>query len=83
MSTFFELTNEERQRLKNLNGDKATVFALKKLFLNVISNKPFSNETQELAAERIAIEWIKQTFYDLSVIKPERAEETEGINPAI
>ena len=69
--TLFPLTNDERSRLQRLNQQKDVVFALKKLFLNVIADKPFSAEVQELAAERIALELIKQAFHDLEVIQPD------------
>jgi len=81
MIAFLPLTQDEKSRLQRLNQQKEVVFALKKLFLNVICNKPLSTEVQELAAERIAVEWIKQTFYDLSVIKPEISVEEAKINP--
>ena len=75
MSALFPLTNDERGRLQRLNQDQAAVFALKKLFLNVMADLPLSTEMQTLAAERIALERIKQAFHDLSVIKPDTQTE--------
>ena len=67
----FELTNEERMRLQRLNLDTSAVFALKKLFLNVCTNDPASNE---------AIKKITQVFHDLSVIRPQAQSKDETIN---
>ena len=64
------LTNDEQGRLQRLNQQKEVVFALKKLFLNVCADVPFSNTVPELAAERIALEYIKKAFHNLEVIKP-------------
>lgn len=61
------LTNEDKSHLKRLNENKSTVFALKKLFLNVCTTTPASNE---------AIEKITKAFYDLSVIQP--SDEAPG-----
>lgn len=67
----FEISNQERAVLKNLNADKGKVAALKKLFLNVCFERPLSADVQVLAAERIAIGKIIDAFHDLEVIKPE------------
>jgi len=67
---FFELTSEERMRLQRLNLDKSAVFALKKLFLNVCTSEPSSNE---------AIQKITRAFYELSVIRPDDKQKiSEG-----
>ena len=81
--TFLELTQEEKNRLKNLNNDKGTIFALKKLFLNVCADKPLSTEMTTLAAERVALEYIMQAFHDLSVIRPEDNRVDNSANPAL
>lgn len=60
-----EITNDEKMRLKHLNDDKATIHALKKHFLNICSDAP---DKENLAAERIALEYIKKAFYELSVL---------------
>lgn len=80
MSTLLPLTNDERSRLQRLNQQKEVVFALKKLFLNVVADKPFSVEVQELAAERIALEFIKQAFHDLEVMRPDNQNEVSVRN---
>lgn len=59
--TFFELTNDEKNRLQKLRGDKGTIFALKKLFLNICVNEPPSNE---------AIKKVTRAFHELDVIIP-------------
>ena len=79
--TFLTLTNDEESRLQRLNQQKEVVFALKKLFLNVCTGEPLSHDSNELAAERIALEFIKQAFYNLSVIKPEISREGDKLNP--
>lgn len=69
MTTLFPLTNDDKSRLQKLNGDKAAIFALKKLFLNVCISNPPSNE---------AIKKITDAFHDLSNISPDnqvRAKE--------
>lgn len=62
MVLFFEITNEEKNRLKQFSGDKNTIFALKKLFLNVCIKDPASNE---------AIKKILEAFHALNVINPD------------
>lgn len=81
--TLFPLLNEEKARLKLLAEDKAVVFALKKLFLNTCFDKVKSNMTHEIAAERLAQEFIKQAFYDLENISPREYTEQSGENPAV
>ena len=58
----FPLTGEDKNRLKVLNNDKASIFALKKLFLNVCISDPPSNES---------IKKITDAFHQLSVITPD------------
>lgn len=58
----FELSNEEKDRLKKFSGDQNTIFALKKLFLNICVSEPASNE---------AIKKITKAFHDLNVINPD------------
>lgn len=62
----FPLTNDDKNRLRLLNNDSTTVFALKKLFLNVCTDNPPSNE---------AIKKITEAFHDLSVIKTDSQHE--------
>ena len=56
----FPLNQEEKTRLQKL--DKAIIFALKKLFLNVCVSNPPSNE---------AIKKVTDAFYDLESIQPD------------
>ena len=59
--SFFDITGDEQGRLQRLNADKAVMFALKKLFLNVCTTDPASNE---------AIKKVTEAFHKLSVISP-------------
>ena len=63
------LTTEDCIRLKRLQQDQATLIALKKLFMNQCINTHVNGDVQTLAAERVAIEVIKQAFYSLSMIE--------------
>ena len=56
----FPLNQEEKTRLQKL--DKAIIFALKKLFLNVCVSNPPSNE---------AIKKVTDAFYELESIQPD------------
>ncbi len=67
----FGLTNEDKNRLKVLNNDRITIFALKKLFLNVCVSNPPSNE---------AIKKVTEAFHSLSVIKPDDQTGTKEDN---
>ena len=76
----FPLINEDRGNLKRLNENKATVFALKKLFLNTAIKGTIPQEVQVLAAERIAIDIIQDAFHDLETIQPENITESNRDN---
>ena len=76
----FPLINEDRGNLKRLNENKATVFALKKLFLNTAIKGTMPQEVQVLAAERIAIDIIQDAFHDLETIQPENITESNRDN---
>mgnify|MGYP001614088921 CR=1 FL=1 len=67
----FPITNEDRSRLKRLARDKASIFALKKLFLNICVEAPASNE---------AITKITKAFQQLDSIQPEVSKETNKDN---
>ena len=67
----FPLTSEERVRLQKLGLDKTTVFALKKLFINTAMKGVIPPDVQVLAAERIALEVIRDSFRDLENIQPD------------
>jgi len=67
----FPLTSEERVRLQKLGLDKTTVFALKKLFMNTAMKGVIPPDVQVLAAERIALEVIRDSFRDLENIQPD------------
>ena len=66
----FTLTNEEKLRLQKLALDKTAVFALKKLFMNNTLKNTVS-DVQILAAERIALDIIKDSFETLENIQPD------------
>ena len=66
----FPLTSDDKERLKRLNQDKATTFALKKLFLNNCIDNLNNGDVNLLAADRLAIEIIKQAFHELEIIQP-------------
>ena len=69
----FPLTNEERLRLQKLVLDKTAVFALKKLFMNTAMKGVIPPDVQVLAAERIALEVIRDSFRDLENIQPDNS----------
>ena len=69
--SLFPITNEDRSRLKRLTADKASIFALKKLFLNICVETPPSNE---------AIAKITKAFRELDAIQPEIHKETNKEN---
>ena len=58
----FPLAKEDKENLKRFNQNKSTLFALKKLFLNVCVDDPPSNE---------AITKITKAFHDLEMIQPD------------
>ena len=77
---FLELTEEEKERVKRLTGDKALLFALKKLFLSSFIQEPASNGVEHAAAQRIAIEYLRKAFQELNAIAPHREELGEKDN---
>lgn len=67
----FPLTSDDKAQLKRLNDNKPLIFSLKKLFLNVATKSKPPAEVNVLAAERIAIDIIQDTFHQLEVIQPD------------
>ena len=67
----FPLAKEDKENLKRFNQNKITLFALKKLFLNVCVDDPPSNE---------AITKITKAFQDLEMIKPDNQTGTGNKN---
>lgn len=67
----FPLTNEDKLCLQKLNNNKTAIFALKKLFLNVCTNNPPSNE---------AVEKITNAFHQLSVMQPDSRGSSQEEN---
>jgi len=65
------LTQDEKSRLQRLNRQKEVIFALKKLFINVASERPAAYEVNFLAAQRIAINMLFDVFHDLEAIQPD------------
>ena len=68
----FPLTPDDKGQLKRLNDNKSAIFALKKLFLNTATKSKIPSEVNVLAAERIAIDIIQDSFHQLSVMQPDR-----------
>ena len=71
----FPLTNEEKLRLQKLALDKTAIFALKKLFMNTAMKGVLPPDVQVLAAERIALEVIRDSFRDLENIQPDNSAD--------
>ena len=76
----FPLTNEEKNRLQSLARQKEVVFALKKVFLNTAMKGEIPNDVQILAAERIALDIIQDTFHQLENLKPENGYSNNSEN---
>lgn len=76
----FELSPDDKAQLKRLNDNKIVIFALKKLFLNCATKSKLPPDVNTLAAERIAIDIIQDTFHQLSVIQPDRQEGSKLTN---
>jgi len=75
-----DLTPEERIRLRNLNNDKMAIFALKKLFLNVVIKDIIAIDINIMAAQRATIEYIKDAFHELSILKGDEQPRTQNDN---
>lgn len=67
----FPLTEDEKKRLQSLAKQKEVVVALKKLFLNTAIKGTIPSDVQVLAAERIALDIVKDAFYRLEIIQPD------------
>lgn len=76
----FRLTNEEKIRIQKLAKNKNLMFALKKLFLNNAFRDKIPPDVQILAAERIAIDIIQDTFKQIEAIAPEEENKTKNKN---
>lgn len=75
----FNLSNDEKGRMRRLNQDQAAVFALKKLFMNTALRGTIPADVQTLAAERIALDIIQDSFKELNTIQPDtQIEEKVG-----
>ena len=73
------LSSQELNRLSKLNQDKATIEALKKLFLNAyIKSEQDSSENK--AACYIAIQSLENVFKSLNNIQPEDKTIVENEN---
>lgn len=80
MNTLFPLTNEDKGHLKRLNDNKPLIFALKKLFLNNSTKDKLISDVQVLAAERIAIDVIQDSFHQLSTIRTDSSDNVQKEN---
>ena len=69
----FPLMGDDKVQLKRLNDNKPLIFALKKLFLNVVTDtgEKLPDDVSVLAAERIAIDIIQDAFHKLEIIQPD------------
>lgn len=76
----FELTQNEKEWLRKLNGDKNTLSALQKLFMRVCMSDNAEGDVQKLAAERVAQEIIKKSFYELSIMSPDSSPSVQNEN---
>ena len=69
--TFFILSNDEKGRLQRLNQDKSTVLALKKLCVNLCTDKSSPSDVQVMAAERAALDILKRLFHYVDSVEPQ------------
>ena len=76
----FPLLPDDKGQLKRLNDNKPLVFALKKLFLNTATKSKLPSDVNVLAAERIAIDIIQDSFHQLSVIQPDSRQGAKEEN---
>lgn len=76
----FPLTNDDKAQLKRLNDNQPLVYALKKLFLNCATKSTLPDDVNVLAAERIAIDIIQDTFHQLSNVQPDSNKGTKETN---
>ena len=75
----FPLSAEDKSQLKRLNDNASAIFSLKKLFLNT-ALKETPSDVNTLAAQRLALDIIKDTFNQLRVIQPDSRESGKGEN---
>lgn len=71
MTGFFDLTTEEKQKLKNVQADELAFLALKKFFLNETLRESKAKDISVLGAERIALDIIKDIFAKLKSYQPD------------
>ena len=76
----FPLLPDDKGQLKRLNENKPLVFALKKLFLNCATKYKLTAEVNVLAAERIALDIIQDTFHQLSNIRADNPDSARKEN---
>ena len=80
-----ELNDIEESEIYRLNQMPELMSALKKVFLNTfIRAKSLQRDNVSLlAAQRIAIDLLEDSFEELAKIRPKEEGTSEGINPAI
>ena len=76
----FELTTEEKQKLKNVQADELAFLALKKFFLNETLRSSETKDINILGAERIALDIIKNIFGKLKGFQADEAYEQKKEN---
>lgn len=75
-----KLTEQQKNRLKNLSKDKETVEALKTLFLSVYFEKGVIQDIQVLAAKSLAVDFLEAGFKELSRLHSESSKESQKEN---
>lgn len=77
------LTPEEKAKLKRIVGDKQLMSGLEKILLSGLLGKPSTDNVQILAAQRLALEGIRQAFTELKALSSLDEEEDRTVNPAV
>ena len=79
------LNDIEENEIYRLNQMPELMSALKKVFLNTfIRGKHLERDNVSLlAAQRIAIDLLEDSFEEVAKIRPKEERASEGINPAI
>ncbi|MEK6880167.1 MAG: hypothetical protein AABY22_11185, partial [Nanoarchaeota archaeon] len=78
--TFFILSNDEKGRLQQLKQDKSTVLALKKLCVNLCTDKSSPNDVQVMAAERAALDIFKRLFHYVDSVEAQNDQDDITLN---
>lgn len=71
----FELSTEEKQKLKNIQADELAFLALKKFFFNEVLRESYAKDINILGAERMALDIIKNVFAKLLKFQADESYE--------